>query len=468
MTAKEDSALRAANQEETRIIQEGQASCTVSKSVFYNPVQEINRDLSILFLQCMANRHSGEQPIKLLESLAASGLRAARYATELPKDKFCLHANDHDVNAFQSLKDNLKELPVTVHCADACDLLRRQMMFNVVDIDPYGSPARFLESAVLGLRRPGVLMLTATDAAVLCGAGPAQRACCLDRYSSLPLPNNSSCHEFGIRILIYALAQHCARMNASLTPLLSMSVDFYFRLFVQLKRTQADSRNQMLDMCGYCIYCPNCRSTQIRSIRENETLCAMTKCEFCKTGLKTAGPLWIGQIHCQETVNEMLEQCLLADCKLHTKPRIVGILSIISEELNKSPLYFVPSHLCKCLKVITPSTRELRSAIVNAGYAVSSTHCSKEGLKTDAPYSVIWTLLQHWAAKHPSKKDQLTDYERNLREYKITTEPTIDFTYKVEAQSKAKLAGLKRFPPNPQSGWGPAKRPCLRPLTRQG
>ena len=38
-----------------------------------------------------------------------------------------------------------------------------------VDIDPYGSPCTFLDSAVQCVRDGGLLMCTATDTAVLCG-----------------------------------------------------------------------------------------------------------------------------------------------------------------------------------------------------------------------------------------------------------------------------------------------------------
>lgn len=38
-----------------------------------------------------------------------------------------------------------------------------------VDLDPYGSPSVFLDSAVQSVVDGGMLMCTATDMAVLCG-----------------------------------------------------------------------------------------------------------------------------------------------------------------------------------------------------------------------------------------------------------------------------------------------------------
>jgi tRNA (guanine26-N2/guanine27-N2)-dimethyltransferase len=44
-------------------------------------------------------------------------------------------------------------------------------MFSIfqVDLDPYGSPSVFLDSAVQSVADGGILMCTATDMAVLCG-----------------------------------------------------------------------------------------------------------------------------------------------------------------------------------------------------------------------------------------------------------------------------------------------------------
>lgn len=41
--------------------------------------------------------------------------------------------------------------------------------FDVIDLDPYGSPAIFLDGAVQAIRDGGLLLVTCTDMAVLCG-----------------------------------------------------------------------------------------------------------------------------------------------------------------------------------------------------------------------------------------------------------------------------------------------------------
>lgn len=53
------------------------------------------------------------------------------------------------------------------------------MLLFQVDLDPYGSPSVFLDSAVQSVTDGGMLMCTATDLAVLCG-GTAE--VCYSKY----------------------------------------------------------------------------------------------------------------------------------------------------------------------------------------------------------------------------------------------------------------------------------------------
>lgn len=48
--------------------------------------------------------------------------------------------------------------------------------FDVVDLDPYGTPAMFLDSAMQSVKDGGLMLVTATDMAVLCGNNKEVRA----------------------------------------------------------------------------------------------------------------------------------------------------------------------------------------------------------------------------------------------------------------------------------------------------
>ena len=76
--------------------------------------------------------------------------------------------------------------------------------FNLIDLDPYGSPAPFLDSAVQAVSDGCLLCVTAMDMAVLCGNSPET---CYTKYGAIAL-KTGSCHEFALRILLKCLESH--------------------------------------------------------------------------------------------------------------------------------------------------------------------------------------------------------------------------------------------------------------------
>lgn len=67
----------------------------------------------------------------------------------------------------------------------------RDKQFDVIDLDPYGCPSRFLDAAVQSIQDGGLLLVTATDMAVLAGNSPET---CYSKYGAVSL-RIKSCHE---------------------------------------------------------------------------------------------------------------------------------------------------------------------------------------------------------------------------------------------------------------------------------
>lgn len=85
-------------------------------AVFYNPVQEFNRDFSINVIreysklvneELEAKQKKPKEGIKILESLAATGLRSVRYMKEIDGIKQ-LAANDIDPKAVELMEKNFE------------------------------------------------------------------------------------------------------------------------------------------------------------------------------------------------------------------------------------------------------------------------------------------------------------------------------------------------------------------------
>ena len=142
--------------------------------VFYNPIMELNRDFAILAIKTYQKIMKKE--ITFCEPLASTGIRGVRIAREVTNIRKIL-LGDIKPKAIKLARLNIKsngfEELIEVANQDANFLLNQfgapKKRFNVIDIDPFGSPVPYLDSAIRGLQNKGMLALTATDLAPLCG-----------------------------------------------------------------------------------------------------------------------------------------------------------------------------------------------------------------------------------------------------------------------------------------------------------
>lgn len=95
------------------IINEGKAVIEFRDTeVFYNPVQEFNRDLSIAVISSFIKKNPLNTKVKIAEALSATGLRAIRYALEID-GLHSIVANDIDSNACNFIRSNIHGNKVT-------------------------------------------------------------------------------------------------------------------------------------------------------------------------------------------------------------------------------------------------------------------------------------------------------------------------------------------------------------------
>ena len=181
-------------------------------------------------------------PLRILEGLSASGLRSFRYAQEIPNVGVVV-ANDMDPVAAAAIRRNKAfggpaVAAVVPHQQDArVVMLTHEKLFDVVDLDPYGTPVQLLDAAVQAVAEGGLLCVTATDMAVLCGNASEV---CWTKYGSYPV-KSKACHEVAIRTLLASIQSAAVRHRRHIMPLLSVSVDFYVRCALHLVSLHACS-----------------------------------------------------------------------------------------------------------------------------------------------------------------------------------------------------------------------------------
>lgn len=463
---------------------EGQATILQKgNEVFYNPAQVVNRDLSIAVINYFEKirktenikpsrlqRNRGlpniDEGLRILEGLAASGLRSIRYAKEVNNVKHII-ANDLDAEVVETMKKNIEfngadvAQKVQPSVGDArMVMLQNPGAFDVVDLDPYGSPCTLLDSAVSCVSEGGLLLCTATDMAVLCGNnGEAGYA----KYGSYPL-HKPYCHEQAIRILLASISTAAARHKRHIVPVLSLSIDFYVRVFVRIYTSPSEAKNTALKH-SYVFQSQGCDSFELMRVgrlheKGNSKKYGagfgppvQQKCPETGASYTVGGPIWSEPIHDKEWIKGVLEVLKESKEKFKSFDKVRGILINCSDELSDVPLYLDLHETCKTLRASIPRQEAFKSAIINAGYRASPTHCLRTGIKTDAPWALIWDILRCWVKEHP-----VNVKAGSYAEVLLSKEPThiADFS-RVSAAIIADKKGknkIARFVGNPEN-WGP-------------
>lgn len=409
------------------------------------------------------------KPPRVLEALSASGLRALRYAREVEGIGQVV-ALDNDKASVEACRRNIKFngsvacSKVESHLADArVFMLTHPKEFDVVDLDPYGSPSVFLDSAVQSVVDGGMLMCTATDMAVLCGGNGEV---CYSKYGSYPL-RGKYCHEMALRILLACIESHANRYKRYIVPVLSVQMDFYIRVFVRIYTSASAMKNTPLKL-SYVYQCTGCDSFHLqqigRTVSKNNSMRYLPgfgpvvpqECTDCGKKFNMGGPIWSAPIHDHEWVTSILADLKSMKDRYPAYDRISAVLTTISEELPDIPLFLSLHNLCATLKCTSPSAVIFRSAVINAGYRISGTHVNPLGLKTDAPMDVIWDIMRCWVKSHPVK-EQPSDQPGSVI---LAKEPAFqaNFARAVASLSKAQAKKVARFLPNPERHWGPKLR----------
>ena len=214
--------------------------------------------------------------LRVLEGLSASGLRSVRFALEIPGLKEVI-ANDLSSAAVEFIRQNVALNKVgglvTPSQNDASLVMYAEKLNNMskryhtVDLDPYGSPTQFLDAAVQSVADQGILCVTCTDMAVLCGNCPET---CHAKYGSTSL-RTKYCHEAAVRIVLRSIDSHANRYQRYIEPLLSLSIDFYTRVFVRVRSGQANVKRSATRL-SRVLHCTGCGTFKLQPIVSRQHL----------------------------------------------------------------------------------------------------------------------------------------------------------------------------------------------------
>ncbi|KFY36186.1 hypothetical protein V494_05243 [Pseudogymnoascus sp. VKM F-4513 (FW-928)] len=479
------------------------------------------------------NKPKQQETFTILDALSATGLRALRYAQEIPfttsvtandllpeatrainlnvlHNKLSSKINPVTGNAITHMYNFASEIPLDSH------RYKPSKKYDVIDLDPYGTAVPFLDAAVQAVRDDGgLLCVTCTDAGVWASNGYPEK--CYSLYGGLPLKGMHS-HEGGLRLILHAIASSAARYGLAIEPLLSLSIDFYARVFVKIHKSPADvkflaGKTMMVYNCDQ-----GCGSWETQLLAQNQLrpnksgkgtywkhIFAQApttgqNCEHCGWRRHLAGPMWAGPLHDAKFIQRILDDLPKVDKETYqTTTRLEGMLSMALEEtlsppprtddlipppvpkgrsdpsvVDPFPFYFIPSVLSKVIHCITPDENAIRGALRHAGYRVTRSHTKAGTIKTDAPWSFIWEVMREWARqKAPVREGAIREGTPGWKVMGLEKKQAdnggagngdsesngrLNIVFDEALGKETDKRKLVRYQVNPRENWGPMNR----------
>jgi len=344
---------------------------TKKLNVFYNPVMKLNRDISLLFIETYFK--SINKKAKFCDPMAASGIREIRFLKTIPSRFEELIIGDISKTAIKNIKKNFKENKISLK---KVKLLNENAMntisstyFNFIELDPFGTPVPFLDISCQRIKHEGILSVTATDTAALCGTYPKTT---FRRYG---IRNVKTLwyDELGIRNLIAYVQREAAKYDKVAKPILSYSNNHYYKVFFKIEESKTNCI-KILNQLKYLEVDPKTQDIKILNYSNENTI----------------GKTYVGPLQDIEFLEELKTNLNLLESK-----KDAG--KLIDSLINEIDIvgYYNPHKLQKKFKFGSSIKFEtLINQLHENGFKVSRPHNNRLGIKTNAKAEDIIKIMK--------------------------------------------------------------------------
>lgn len=351
---------------------------------FFNPKNRFVRDLGVL-AAAVYRQETGS--LRILETMAGSGVRALRYGLEAGADELWINEGNPELGALlranlAPVADQLGDRLHLSHC-NATQLLAQSLAraetYDWVDLDAFGPGTEYFGLALQVTAVGGLLYVTATDGRALGGHDPDR---CLQRYGTYGRSHPSH-SEQGLRILLGNLAQTASQLGFGITPVLATFTGQTYRVLVR-RSAKLLPLTPVYGFLGHCHHCGHYQPLPWRKL--GQSLCEH---HTPPQPLTLTGPLWLGALHDRSMLLAMTTQARLwdwSDC--------VEKLAIMEQEADLPPYHFTLGEIGKRGAMDPPPRDRLLAHLHQAGYAATPLHWNPQALKTTAPIATCITLGQ--------------------------------------------------------------------------
>ena len=334
---------------------------------FFNPKANLNRDFSIIAYSSFWKNF--QYPKIFLDGLSGIGARSLRVANEIDGVDEVI-ANDVNPKALDLAKESseinsLKNFETSEN--ETCRFFslhsRKNNRGSIVDIDPFGSPSKYIDCGVRATMHGGLLSVTATDLQVLHGLfnNAAKR-----RYYGIPIKTKFS-NEIAIRLIIGCIYLVSSRLDITIQPKFVDNDMHYYRVYLKIL-----NKPEQVDKMGFIIYCKQCgmRKT-VKSI--------VNECELCKSKIEIAGPLWIDKIFDKDFVATMKDEVN----NLTVNKKCDVILEKCYEESDLQPTYYTLDEIASRMKSAPLKLDSAIQKLQDSGFNASRTSLNPTGFRTN-------------------------------------------------------------------------------------
>jgi tRNA (guanine26-N2/guanine27-N2)-dimethyltransferase len=337
----------------------------------------LNRDTAVLAVSVKGD-HLG-RPVEACEPMCGCGVRGIRLALEAGAIRILM--GDLNPSGVQISEENARRNCVSdrvrVRFMDANLMLNLRSSpmnrLDYIDVDPFGSPSELLDSAVRATRDGGMIALTATDMAPLCGVNPSA---CLRKYGGKPL-RTAYTHEVALRLVIGAAVRDAAVHEIGIKPLLGYYADHYVRVYLSLRHSAKPADTALAEM-GYIVHCPRCLH---REAVKGAYLKVSRTCPVCSGQLTVGGPMWLGDFAEDSFTSEMLEKALKIG---GWEPRLIHLIETIRGEIGFPPTYYHLDEFSSRAGKSSLNMDEIMAKLVEAGFRSTRTHFDPRGVRSTA------------------------------------------------------------------------------------
>jgi tRNA (guanine26-N2/guanine27-N2)-dimethyltransferase len=348
---------------------------------FFNPAARVNRDVSVAIARAT-------RPRTFLDALAGTGARGIRIANETSKSvKVTLV--EFNETSLEIARRNAKKNRVDPRCkivheesnAYLHSRFGRLERFDAVDIDPFGTPAPYIQGALTAADDAALVSITATDTATLCGVYPSVA---FRRYGAR-IVKSDFLHEAAIRVLFGFFARVGGFVDTGIEPVAAHSTLHYLRVYFRVARGAAKSDRSLKDV-GYVASCVACHENTV-------TAGYAPSCPKCGGKARCIGPQWVGRLVDAGIVVEAVKDC----SKLGWKGATDALAAL--EGVDELPPFgFSMEAITSREKVSSVRFQRVVDTLRASGRAAMRQPFGSSGLKTDAPYSEVLAAVRESAA----------------------------------------------------------------------